>query len=488
MKKTYKILALIYALVFLYFSVQREELYKNLFILLISILILGLNIFILSYKKISVEKKFGITALIFGFILIFLIPVLHGIDEGAHFYKVYSFFYDISVPEEFKNQLEDAVPNAIISADSSHNITSMFKLKGLKIDESKITYTQNYIGAKLYSPISYLTYLLPMFLFKCILNLDVYWIIISGRIFSFLAWLAISYYTIKIMPKRKEFMAFLCLMPISLTLVTTYTGDLTTNSSIFLFIAIWYKILEEKRPIKLKEIILISILGIISCCAKIVYTLIFLIMFLLPKECFKSKNHKIISCCFIILVLLITFIINITFVGSNLLEFYPAIEKQKEFILSHPFEYLKIFFRTFITDFKNYIYQFTTGKSTMCDNAISVDNVISLFYFIVLFSTLFLDENEIKLSKKAKALIGAICFIVIFIIHTSLYVQWTATNIGIGYPYVIGVQGRYFIPLAVLAIFIKSKPITKLNKDYLWSSVLLINFVIILKICNGFLF
>lgn len=488
MKKTYKILALVYSLVFLYFSVQHEELYKKLFILLVSALTLGLNIFIISYRKLSVEKKFGIAALIFGFILIFVIPVLHGIDEGAHFYKVYSFFYDTSVPEEFQDQLEDAVPNAIISADSSYNVISMFRLKGLKIDESKVSYTQNYIGAKLYSPISYLTYLLPMFLFKCILNLDVYWVIILGRIFSFLAWLAISYYTIKIMPKRKEFMAFLCLMPISLTLVTTYTGDLITNASIFLFIAIWYKIHEEKRPIKLKEIILISILGIISCCAKMVYALIFLIMFLLPKECFKSKKHKIISCCLIILVLIITFIINITFVGSDLLEFYPAIEKQKEFIFSHPFEYLKIFFRTFITSFVNYIYQFTTGKTTMCHNAILVDNVVSLFYFVVLVSTLFLDENKIELSKKAKTLIGTICFLVVFIIITSLYVQWTATKKGIGHPYVDGVQGRYFIPLAVLAIFIKSKPISKLNKDFLWSSVLLINLGIMLKICNVFFF
>lgn len=66
-------------------------------------------------------------------------------------------------------------------------------------------------------------------------------------------------------------MAFLCLMPINLTLVTTFTGDLLTNSAILLFIAYWYRLFEEKREIRKSEVTVLSVLGAISICCKIIY-------------------------------------------------------------------------------------------------------------------------------------------------------------------------------------------------------------------------
>lgn len=490
MRKEYKFLIILYFFVYLFFSFETDLILNNLFMLLLTILIFGINIFIISYKKLSTEKKFGIVAGLLGIILIFLIPILHGIDEGAHFYKVYSFFSDISVPEELKSNLEDAVPKAIIDANSVRSLQDTLALKNVKIDESQTLYTKDYIGAKLYSPISYLTYLLPMFVFKTLLNADIYWIVIAGRIFSFIIWLLVSMYTIKLIPKRKDFIAFLCLMPISLTIVTTFTGDLLTNATAFLFIAIWYKLYEEKRPIKLSEFLLITLLGILSCFAKIVYALIFLIMFLLPKECFKNITQKNIYCFILTLILVFTCIFNLSFVGTDLLEYYPLIENQKEYIFNHPFDYLLTFIRTITKNFGYYIYQFTTGKTTICHNTISVDDTISFIYFIALIASLFFEESEIKLSKKSKFLIFTIIFLVIFIIHTSLYVQWTANNEneGIGNKLVIGVQGRYFIPIAVLSIFINSKKSIKVNKNDLWSLVILINFGILLKICTRFLF
>lgn len=477
-----KNLLISYIIIVVYFLMLAKSIEQILSIVLIALIIGILNFFIVKEEKMQIHQKFFLVALVFGILFIFFVPILHGIDEGAHFFKVYSFFYDSKSHYNNDKKLVDEVPEVIIKADDIVNINEMSSILELTTDDTNTVETQEYIGAKLYSPISYITYLLPMFLFKKILNLNIFWIIILGRVFGFLAWLVITTYTIKIMPRKKEFMAFLCLLPIVLSVVTTFSGDVVNNMAIFLFIAIWYKLYIEKNKIKKREILLITVLGVIATCCKMVYALMFLLIFLLPEENFKNKKNKIIVTTGIMIVLILTFLVNINFVGSDLLKAYPAISKQKEFIKNNFFQYIGIFIRTIISYFFVYIYQFTTGKSTMCSNAIEVDNVISLACLIILLLALFREENKIKINKKEKVFIIGIAIIMISIIFLSLYLQWTATKYKIAYKYIEGVQGRYFIPIAALLIFINKKIKFDIDKDLLWTGVILINFIIVLKI------
>ena len=84
---------------------------------------------------------------------------------------------------------------------------------------------------------------------------------------------------------------------------------------------------------------------------------------------------------------------------NDLLEYYPLIENQKEYIFNHPFDYLLTFIRTITKNFGYYIYQFTTGKTTICHNTISVDDTISFIYFIALIASLFFEESDNKYQK-----------------------------------------------------------------------------------------
>lgn len=485
--KMNKLLITIYSIIALYFIMQVKSVEQIVSIILLTTIIFILNVFIIKNEKMEVYKKFGCIGLILGIIFLLFIPILHGIDEGAHFFKVYSFFYDVKSHYNDENILVDEVPEIIIRADMIENIQDSYLILNEKINDEKTIASQEYIGAKLYSPISYITYLIPVFLLKNIFKLNIFWIIVFGRLVSFCTWLLITMYTIKIIPRKKEFFASLCLLPIVLSIVTTFTGDLVNNAAVFLFIAFWYKLYVEKRQIKKSEIFIITILGIITTCSKMVYALMFLLLFLLPEEIFKSKKNKYLITTGIILVLVITFFVNMSFVGNDLFEAYPAINEQKEFIKDNIFQYIYIFIKTIITNFPMYLYQFTTGKTTMCQNAIYVDNVISMFYWIILISTLLSEDNEIKLNKKSKIFIIGIVITMISIIFLSLYLQWTATNYGIGYHLVMGVQGRYFIPISALLIFNNNKKKININKNLLWTSMILMDFIIILKIMMMFL-
>lgn len=490
-KKEQKIYIIILAVIAIYFMLNVSNIYKifaiDLFkILLILVLsVLMLVLIKLVCKEKEVHNKFFIVASFIGIILVIIIPVLHGIDEGAHFFKVYSIFNKVETVQDDERGLLYKVPMDIFKADKVNSYLDELNLVNDKSD-NRFILSNEYLGINLYSALAYITYLLPMFIFQKILNLGIVPVILTGRFFSFIIWLIISTYTIKIIPKRKEFMAFLCLMPINLTLVTTYTGDLVTNAVILLFIAYWYRLYHEKRPIKTSEVIVIIILGILSACSKLVYTLIFLIMFFLPKENFKSKKHKILVNSFIIICLAITILINLSIVGNDLLDAYPKILEQKKWIFEHIFEYAFIFFRTVFLQLGQYMYQFTTGRTTMLQNTINVNDVISVVYICILALALIAEKNESKFSRKFKYTVTTIIVITIFIIFTSLYLQWTATMYSVGYELIKGVQGRYFFPLVSLLVLIPTKGIKNVDKKYLWNGVIIINFIILLKILVTF--
>lgn len=475
-----------YFFIVLYFLFQSQNIMQSIFIISITAIIVILNFFIIKNKQYDIHKKFCYIAIVFGVLFVFLIPILHGIDEGAHFYKVYSFFNKFNSYTEDEKVLRDEVPKSIVLADAVENLRNTGKILGKEINNEDTLITMQYIGARLYSPISYITYLIPMFVFNKMCNFGVYGLVICGRLISFLCWLVISLYTIKIMPRKKEFMAALCLLPIILTLVTTFTGDLVANTVIYLFFAIWYRIYLEKRTIKKSEIILITLLGMISTCAKMVYALIFLIIFLLPEEKFKSKKNKYFTTISIITIILLTFLINSLLIGKDLINAYPDINKQKEFVINNIFQYIFIFFKTIANNFLMYLEQFTTGQTTMCHNSVGIYSGISIACWIILIMSLLKDDCDIKLNKKSYIFIIGISIIIVSIIFLSLYLQWTATEHGIGYPYVMGVQGRYFHPIAVFLIFINKKLKYNISENTLWTSIILINFVTLLKIILRF--
>ena len=490
MKNEKKSISIMYLLILVYMCMSLKfstiNIIKILAMLFITIITLAINYYFFEKKNIEVHKKFMICAMIFGFILIFINPILHGIDEGAHFFKVYSLICGTEDLYNNQNELVDKVPKAIYNADCVKKYVDIFNVKNTKIDKNDYIIINEYIGAKLYSIFSYIPYLLPMLIFQKILNMDIIGVIYIGRICAFICWVLISTYTIKIIPRRKEFIAFLCLMPISLTLVTTYTGDLVTNSVILLFLAYWYRLYCEKRLISSKEIIIITILGIISASAKLVYSIIFFLLMILPIECFKNQKHKIKIIFLIIISIIVATFINLSIVGNDLINAYPKIKLQKEFILSNMAKYIWILISTIITNFPIYVCQFTTGKITMCHNAIRVNDVFSILYVAILIVSVLSEKSEMNLKKSEKILISIIISLIVIIIFTSLYLQWTATNYGIGANQVYGVQGRYFTPIVALFILANTKNDYKFDKKYLWTSVLLINIIIIFKIIINF--
>ena len=77
-------------------------------------------------------------------------------------------------------------------------------------------------------------------------------------------------------------------------------------------------------------------------------------------------------------------------------------------------------------------------------------------------------------------------FLVVFILYTSLYIQYTAKFYGVGADYIYGVQIRYMIPLVAILSIISNKKELPVNRKYLWIGAIFIDFIFLLNVIITF--
>ena len=260
-------------------------------------------------------------------------------------------------------------------------------------------------------------------------------------------------------------MALFCLMPIVLSSGATITADILTNSSIIVFVAIWYKLYYEKKQITLKDIVLIIICGILAGYAKMVYALEFLLIFFLPKECFggtNKKKAKIIG--IMVLIVAIATLINVFLAAGSIDNSYEGFKLQKEFVISNPLKFLLILFGNILRNW-DFLYSFTTNY-TILNYMFEPSQFAQLLYFIALIMCIYKEEADLKLGKLKTFFIILIGIAIISLIYTSLYLQFTTeTEGGVGGTTILGMQSRYYIP--VMLMFLVCLPSKKdtLNID-----------------------
>lgn len=416
-----------------------------------------LNKFI-ALKKVPIHKKFFILALCFGALHLFLIPFLMGADEQGHFCRAYEISQgDLFTPIDDSGNVGNVLPSSLKELKNVCN--DDFKYTNLKnglsipLNQNETeNYKNYYISISLYSPVQYLPQAIGI-LFARILNFNVYWIGMMGRIFGFLFWLITCTYALKIMPIKKNFCMLLLLSPICIGYATTLSGDMMLNAMIILLISKICKFRYEKKILNKKDIILLGVICCIISLCKVVYFPIVFSIFFIPKECFKDrkKYYKVLA-----IIVLISIIISFAwFIYSNnnyLESYYNNADLQKQFILHNPFRYVTIMCKTLL----NYAVVYLTYSSQ-----VNIYPIISvLLWGILACSLLNLNDTRLeKLKRHEKMLVASIVLFTIILIFTAIYIQFTAMTVGVGNDLVEGIQMRYFLPLIIILPLIVNKKI-----------------------------
>ena len=446
--------------VYKFITVKSYEGYwsRNILIYLIltGILTLASIIYNCIKDRKKVEKMFLTFAFPIGIMyIVFMLPT-YTPDAGAHIWKAYEVSNGILLtPKE--NGGQTTVPETL----SKYRETVLTKYSVLEsamqtegaCDYTKVT--QENTPAKTYSFIYYIGYALA-FAISRVMSLNMFIALFLARMLNFIIVLAIGYYAIKIIPFGKLLLAVYMLIPMMMQQTTAITVDSLMNAFIILFIAHTLKLAFKKEKLELKEKIVFLILAIFIGVSKLTYIPMIGIGLILAKRRkeLSIKEKVILGILAMIICLASAFILNRLTVGypTNLsAEKYlneTGVNQSEQIhgIITNPIEFLKMLYNNFKVNGEYYLYSWIGQYMGWLSITFPLPYIY--LYIALLFVAIFVEKNVEVLTKWEKLWGIFLAFLMCLLVVTGMYIEYSA----VGANTTAGVQGRYFLPIIILAL------------------------------------
>lgn len=287
---------------------------------------------------------------------------------------------------------------------------------------------------------------------------------------------------IKIMPANRWLLTFLALLPGSLFINASISGDVVTNGVAFLVLAFCYRyIILKGIKMSFNQMGWLTLGVSILALNKFVYTPVLLLSFLFPEEAFEHpeyRNRFALWLLFIAIVIVAIWNIKISelFLPKDL--YNPLFKEdvtlnegvnpkaQFIFILQNPLHYFKILSLSFLETSKATLAHYL-GKFGWEKNYLPSWTIGLLLLSLIFIS---LQKSSIELSNNAKITFFAIAFLISIGLATTLYMMWSP----VGNERILALSGRYFIP--VLPLFWLGMP-GVLNFKYKKQVVILVTII-----------
>lgn len=317
------------------------------------------------------------------------------------------------------------------------------------IDWNNITELR-YGNTSLYAPVSYLPQAIGIRIARFFTD-NVSKIFYAGRFGNFLVSMLLCLWVVSMMPFGKRILFLIMMFPMSLQEMVSMAPDGFTIALSLAFLAYILRCCSNGEELKKKNLIIISLMGFVFSLCKIVYVVLLLLVFLLPKDKFENVKKEMI---FKFGVPCAAFAVNLAWLkisSGYLIEFMPGVSsgEQVAYVLTHLPSYCMVIMRTIQAQGVDWMMQ-------MIGNPLGALNIeisrIVWITILILFVYELCNCRDIKCKVcKIDCLILAFIFLSgSMLIFTSIYVQWTA----VANRMVSGIQGRYFTPLLpCLALF-----------------------------------
>ena len=430
--------------IFTYKTYYSHISYKNIALAIISAIAV-LYIIILNLKENikKLEKMFLTFMIPIGMMFVILMVPGFVADEAAHMYRAYDVqLGNIVAPVKREGT---TIPKALNINDRTQ-IDSYQKLMEKMNEKTDYNDTEEvWCPAEGYNAIMYIFSSIA-FLIGRIFNINIFITMYLARIFNYIFFLFAGYYIIKLIPFGKLVLFVYMFNPMLIHQSAAISADSIINSITLLFIAYTLYMAFYNEENNRKEKILYAILAIAVSLAKYVYfPLVLLSLMLISKKKSKRQNLYIVTIIGICVILaVINFFIGNRYGSSPKANPNINMVEQVKYIIMHPIEYVKTFIKTNIELGEFYFMSFN-GRSLGWLN-INVFSLPVIFYAVLLVSTIWIGKNERDFNLKQKILVLATFLVIVALIFTGLYLTYTE----VGAEIILGVQGRYFIPIVLL--------------------------------------
>lgn len=398
----------------------------------------------------KIEKIFLSLVIPIGILYMVLMVPYYVPDEAPHIIRAYETYHG----EFIASFNEEGKHRAMIPTDLKNiNLSNLRDYHTLKNQlEQKTDYEKKeeaYTEAQSYPGILYVFSGIGMLLAE-IFNLNIIVGMYLARICNFIFFLLLAYYAVKKIPFGKLLLSCYFLMPMMLQQAASVSPDSMINAIAIFFIAYVLYLAFKAESIKKREIGMILGASAFLAVAKVVYLpIVFLLFFLMLNKKIAKKTK---------ILLLVSSIILSVLLGIMWYFYQTKYQDERQYvqerningteqiknILSQPVEYAKTFNHTLNQMGTTYLWDMIGLNLGWQD--IQVSKISILLALFLLVSSAWVENHEIAFQGKQRIVTLCIAIGIILLVFTAMYIGWTEVGTGI----IVGVQGRYFIPIGIL--------------------------------------
>ena len=430
----------------------------------------------LKEKLKDTSYVFVLTAIIIGFCLAVLNPPFQECDGLSHFRRAMDVSYGnflgsfcnlthengvINVPENFSE-----MPYFIATPNAKEGGYLGYLLRNMTFSSEKITVPDSSsVTSCVYWPQG-----IGIWLGRT-LKLNVFFVVLLGKLFNLIAYVALTFMAIKKMPVFKNLMLAIALMPITLYQAASLSPDSVLNGVTFLFIALCfnYAVGDSNEQLSWKNTIILGFLLLIMFLCKYVYICLGLLVFMIPSEKFGDKKNYWKSFVISILPILIlggyVFLRVAPDVTTSDTQIASDGMTQLQYLMGKPVMFIKVFCSTILMYFNEYLKQMDIFGNLNYE--LTLINIICpcVIACIGCLEGSSLPDN---FSRKNRVLSLFAFLLTFYWIIMALYIADPIAN-PVGGSVSAGVQGRYFVGILILPfIALASKNIKITIKNWMY--------------------
>jgi uncharacterized membrane protein len=243
--------------------------------------------------------------------------------------------------------------------------------------------------------------------------------------------------------------ALAALTPMSLSLLASASADVTTLAAAFMLVSTAARLAWGTGEPRRSDLLLLAASSAVLCASKPPYLPLALLAFLIPAARFPRGRRGGFLAAHLLLSLLLAgwAIAGARRVGP--MHHDAAIDSNRQIhgSLTHPLRFLRVVAVDYTVHAPRYLSEMI-GKLGWLDTRLPIPLLAA--YLAVLGALTFLDTGpRIDVRPRQRAIAAAAALAAMTLVSASQYAVWTPY----GADFILGVQGRYFLPLVPVAVW-----------------------------------
>ena len=410
--------------------------------------------FVAFVKKCKLEYIYLTLGLTFGMVFVLSLPPYTAPDEGTHISTTYAFVSEFLGEDPIFDEA-----NHVISRGTDGDIGGEAQVSLVKFHDlyEAVKYPSGDLerdfarGGKLDVPFTcYLPQILGVLL-GVLLKFSGFWTLYLGKVFAMLFFTICIFFSIKLIPWGKMVIMTVALLPMSMELASSFSYDCVLNALCILFISYTLHLICKKDKVTWKDFLFLGIIICVIAPCKMFYFLIAGMLYLIPKEKYKSKKtYWMMNTGILVAGLAVLIIMRFQFLTSHVGGATPsAIEDATvnysiATILGDIPHSISVLFNTAII--KSEFYYNSMWGNQLGSLQVYIPTFVITSFVLVLFTAGVCTTREERVIYEPDAkfrLVNLGLSLLMFLgILAALWIGWTPVTYGV----IEGVQGRYFLP------------------------------------------